>query len=58
MQQERTVGLLLSAVQPGDIDRQQLVSGSQQQWCHSAQCHVDSRVDEADHRPTELTIIN
>ena len=56
-QQRRAAALLLSAVRTGDIDRQRWAPYAQQQQHRSTalsskcgQCHVDSRVDEAEHR--------
>ena len=55
--QQRATGLLLSAVRAGDIDRQLRAPGGRQQRRRSTalsskcgQCHVSSRVDEAEHR--------
>ena len=59
-QQQSAVGLLMGAMRAGDIDRR--APGAQQQRRRSTsprstalssecgQCHVDSRVDEAEHR--------
>ena len=54
-QQRPAAGSLLSTAQAGDVDRQQQVPGTHQQWHHSTvlsskcqQCRADSRVDEAE----------
>jgi len=66
MQQWRAVGLLLSAVRAKDIDRQRRVLGSSNAAAQGrstalsskcGQCHVDSRVDDAEHRLGLLSIL-
>ena len=58
-QQRRTAGLLLSAVRAEDIDRQRRAPGSSSAAARGrstalsskcGQCHVDSRINEAEHR--------
>ena len=65
-QQRRAAGLLLSAVHATDIDRQRRAPGSSSAAarCRSTalsskrgQCHVGSRVDEAEHRLGLLSIL-
>jgi len=65
-QQWRAAGLLLSAVQAEDIDRQRRAATqlpgaaarrSISSKCGQSQSHVDSRVDEADHRLVGLSLL-
>ena len=63
--ERRAAGLLLSAPRTGDLDRHSTVgAGAQQQrrrrTAHSSkcrQCHVDSRVDEAEHKLARSTAL-
>jgi len=64
-QRRATAGLLLSAVQAGDIARQRQApcsNGAAARGRSTAlgskcgQCHVDSRVDEAEHRLVALAV--
>ena len=62
--QRRAAGLPLSAVRAGDIDRQWWAPGAEQQRRRSTalssecgKCHVDSRVDETEHRLVTIMTI-
>ena len=64
--QRRAAGLLLSAVRAKDIDRQRRAPGSSSAGARGrstvlsskcGQCHVDSRINEAEHRLGLLAIL-
>ena len=65
-QQQRAAGLLRSAVRTKDIDRQRQAPGGSSataRGCSTAlsikwgQCHIDSRINEAEHKLELLSIL-
>ena len=65
-QQRRAAGLLLSAVRAKDIDRQHRAPGSNSAAARGrstalsskcGQCHVDSRINDAEHKLVLLSIL-